>query len=74
MNTTIARPNVTLTSLVGARSSSNLPKIGMRPLQLETRMKRKNATNTGMCLRAPIPPRETAQSSSFSNVSSMKFW
>ena len=65
---------MTFTSLVGARSASILPKTGMRPLQFETRMNRKNAMKTGTCRRAGSPPSETAQSSSFSKVSSMKFW
>ena len=52
---------VTLTSLVGARSASILPKIGMRPLQLEKRMKMKKPANSGTCRRAGSPPRDSAQ-------------
>ena len=37
-----------LTSLVGARSSSIRPTGGISPLQLQNRMSRKNATNSGM--------------------------
>ena len=48
-----------LTSLVGARSSSIRPTGGTRPLQLQNRMSRKNATKSGMYGRAvgPAMPR-----------------
>ena len=37
-----------LTSLVGARSYSIRPTGGIRPLQLQNRMSRKNAAKSGM--------------------------
>ena len=43
---------VMLTSLVGARSSSIRPTGGSRPLQLQNRMRMKNAANSGMYGRA----------------------
>ena len=48
MKLTSARPSVMLTSLVGARSSSIRPTGGMSPLQLQNRISRKNAMNSGM--------------------------
>ena len=44
-----------LTSLVGARSSSIRPTGGMSPLQLQNRMSRKKAANSGMYGRAAAP-------------------
>ena len=44
-----------LTSLVGARSSSIRPTGGIRPLQLQNRMRMKNAAKSGMYGRAAAP-------------------
>ena len=55
---------VMLTSLVGARSCSTRPIGGMSPLQLQNRMRRKNATKSGMYGlrgRAGDPEPEVAQ-------------
>ena len=58
---TSARPMVTLTSLVGARSCSDAADDRDRPLQLLSRMNRKNAAKTGTYRRAFGPPSEVAK-------------
>ena len=50
------------TSQVGARSSSTRPTGGMRPLQLQNRISRKNAAKIGTYRAAAGPPRPIAKS------------
>ena len=57
---------VTFTSLVGARRNGTRPMGGIRPLQFETRMNRKNPMNSGMYGRAAGPPSDSAKSAAVS--------
>ena len=60
----MARPIVTLRSLVGARSSSILPTGETRPIQLPAMMKMKRPANHGTYGRAASPPSESPKFSS----------
>ena len=70
----MARPMVTFTSLVGARRKSTRPTTGIRPIQFENRISRKNVTKMGTYGLEARPPIDVAKPSIDSYAHSPKFW